>query len=446
MSELPENVKKYLQKYSLSGWKLEGKSNNNFENVIVVPAICEYDNILNLLYSLLNNDKKYFSKTAIVFVVNNFSDSTPEVKTDNYKTLNFLRSIISEAFSKAELAEKIQKSELSICLIDASTSGLELPIKDGGVGFARKIGLDAALILFNYDSKSKKILISLDADCTIDKNYLTAIVENFNTKNLDAGYIKFQHDIEGNSLQSSAIICYEIFLHYYVLGLKYAGSPFAFHTVGSTIICDYESYIKVEGMNKQKAAEDFYFLEKLAKNYKIKKITTTAVYPSSRNSWRVPFGTGQRVIRFMNQKQNEYLLYDPASFNILKKWLKVFNSNEFNNSTNILNSARQIHIELANFLEQQNFSRDWERIVQNSKNQIQLDKQKQKWFDGFRTLKLIHYLRDKSFPPIKMFTALDELFNRLKIEKDFSWHENVTPDLEFQKKYLKLLRELTFMV
>ena len=31
------------------------------------------------------------------------------------------------------------------------------------------------------------------------------------------------------------------------------------------MLCTPDAYVKVEGMNKRKAAEDFYFLEKLAK-------------------------------------------------------------------------------------------------------------------------------------------------------------------------------------
>ena len=82
-------------------------------------------------------------------------------------------------------------------------------------------------------------------------------------------------------------------------------------------------------------------MEKLAKNYKIEKINSTTVYPSSRSSWRVPFGTGQRVGRFLSNKQNEYLLYDPISFDILKAWLQIFNSEEIKSSNDYLNLQRK---------------------------------------------------------------------------------------------------------
>jgi len=75
--------------------------------------------------------------------------------------------------------------------------------------------------------------------------------------------------------------------------------------------CDHSAYIKAEGMNKKKAAEDFYFLERYQRIQKYLILTETTVYPSGRKSWRVPFGTGQRITRFHAGTHEEYLLYSP---------------------------------------------------------------------------------------------------------------------------------------
>ncbi len=154
-------------------------------------------------------------------------------------------------------------------------------------------------------------------------------------------------------------------------------------------------------MNKRKAAEDFYFLEKLAKNVKIETINTTSVHPSGRGSWRVPFGTGQRVNRFLSGIQNEYTLYDPQSFDILKRWLEVFNKPGQTEIQYYLTNAKEIHPELLRFLYYQNFEADMVNIIKNSKTEEQLQLQKSRWFDGFLTLKFIHHLRDNGFPEIK---------------------------------------------
>jgi len=104
----------------------------------------------------------------------------------------------------------------------------------------------------------------------------------------------------------AAICCYEIFLRYWVLGLKYAKSPWAFHSIGSTIVTSTDSYLKVRGMNKREAGEDFYFLNKLAKIGSIDYIRDTCVFPSARSSSRVPFGTGKRIERFLSGQKQEW--------------------------------------------------------------------------------------------------------------------------------------------
>ncbi len=445
---IPIEVKKYLGKYSLSSWKIEASSLENLTSVVVVPAICELENIKKLLVSLSNNDNRYFSSTLILFVINNSANSTFDVKEDNQKSLKVLREIMGKVnHSNDKFLERIIASNLRVGLVDASSPGKELPDKDAGVGLARKIGMDLALSVFDYQSKNKKILICLDADCTVENNYLTEIINNFNSKNISAAVVNYSHPIIEDNENSEAIISYEIFLRFYDLGLIFANSPFAFPTIGSTMICDYESYIKVEGMNKRKAAEDFYFLEKLAKNYSIEKIKNTIVYPSSRSSWRVPFGTGQRVNRFLSQKQNEYLLYDPKSFSILKEWLEVFTSDKISSEGLLLESSKEIDLQLYEFLIQQHFHEDWKKILANSKTLEQLNRQKRNWFDGFKTLKLIHYLRDTKYPMINMFDAIDKLFGMMRnpstefATKLSDERKGLSiPPIEIQMEYLTLLR------
>ncbi len=322
-------------------------------------------------------------------------------------------------------------------MIDASTPGNELPEKDAGVGLARKTGMDAVLKMFPQNEKG--IIICTDADCTFEKNYLTVTVHAFKDKNADAAVINFRHNLN-DPATAEAVICYEIFLRYYTAALKFAGSPFAFHTVGSAMACSKEAYINVEGMNKRKAAEDFYFLEKLAKKFPIEKINDTTVYPSSRSSWRVPFGTGQRVNRFISNKKDEYFLYHPECFVVLKKWNELFLNNNILSGIDYIKAAEMIDKNLAGFLILQHFEKDWQNIQNNIKNKSGIMKQKIRWFDGFRTLKLIHHLRDNEFGTAPMFDALDKLFllsgTEIRIKRNIS-----LPDVSVQMRYLEILRE-----
>jgi hypothetical protein len=416
---------KYLRKYGVNSPPLETKA-DKIKYAVIVPAITEYENIKNFLSSFLPQDETYFKDTLLLFVINNSVNSSAEVKENNRNTIGYLRNMIKE------------ESRLNIGLLDASTKGNELPERDAGVGLARKMGMDAVLKMF--PDSDKGLLICTDADCTFDKNYLTEIVSSYIKTNYDAAVINFRHPVEDDTV-ADAVICYEIFLRYYVLGLKYAQSPFAFHTVGSSMVCTSGAYMDIEGMNKRKAAEDFYFLEKLAKKYKITKINTTTVYPSSRKSWRVPFGTGQRVNRFLANTHPEYVLYHPGCFKVLRRWHQIFFNNDILSANKYLSAAKEINENLYNFLLSQGFEKDWENIRSNIKNTSSVMKQKIRWFDGFRTLKLVHHLRDTETGLSPMFDAVDELLSMLNTGIAIQRKSEI-PEREVQLEYLNRLREI----
>jgi len=423
---IPEKITAYLDKRSSNIWSIEMDHQKFFQKIIVVPSIAESDNLPALIKSLEKNDKLQLHSTLLLIVVNNAVSSSNEVKEDNKKTLKFLRKL---------------KTKLNLSFIDACSPGKEMDDKNAGVGLARKIGMDLALTKFDYLSLNKNIMICTDADCTVDSNFLIEIADDFNRNNYEAAAVNFAHNISGNDSETKAIICYEIFLRYYVIGLSFAKSEYSFHTIGSTMICTPEAYVKVEGMNKYKAAEDFYFLEKLAKIYPIGEIKTTFVHPSKRASWRVPFGTGQSIERYLSNKRNEYQLYDPKSFVILKNWLEIYFDQSLLDQQSLIKISRNIHPALHLFLNEQGFEKFIHRVLLNNKNAAEIDKQKHYWFDAFRTLKLIHYLRDIVYPNINMFDAIDELLKLMNIENKISRKTDI-PDLKTQKEYLLMLRKI----
>jgi len=432
-TQLPTNITKYLNKFSSTKWKTFHAHSRKYKTIIVIPAISEFENLGLLIESLSQNEDSYFSETLILFVINNLASTSQKIKLDNLKSIGLIKKL-HETY--------LNTFQINIDLVDASTKGKELEEKNGGVGLARKIGMDLALTLFDYDSKNQNLLVCLDGDCTVEPNYITTIRNYFNENNISVGYVNFKHMDVLDAENERAIINYEIFLRYYVLGLIYAKSPYAYHSIGSTMVCDSDSYIKVQGMNKRKAAEDFYFMEKLSKITTIKKIGDTAVLPSSRGSWRVPFGTGQRVNRFLDNVQDEYILYSPNSFDVLRKWVELFHSKEVLSSNDYLCEAKKISTALLNFLSHNNFEENWNRILRNSNSNSQINRQKSIWFDGFKTLKLIHYLRDEESPTINMFDALDELFNMLGQNINFKNTKGNIPNIDIQKNYLKKLREI----
>lgn len=423
-------IEKYLFKQNPSRWKLtQENETEKYSNIVVIPVISEFEYIKKLIISLQSNFLGKINKTLVLFVVNNKKKDSDDIRNDNLKSINFLKELLN-----------YNNPKLKFGFIDCSTKGCELPEKAAGAGLARKIGMDLALKYFNFENNKKKILISLDADCLVSKNYIQSIDQSFNKKNFSAAVINFEHQLPDDLDQRLAIINYEIFLRYYVLGLKFANSPFAFHTIGSAFAVDPEIYVRVGGMNKRRAGEDFYFLQKIAKIENLNKVVDATVFPSSRISWRVPFGTGPRIQRFLRKQQDEYLVYSPSSFIVLKEWLIVLNNLE--SELNISDKIKNIHTELYNFLISQNFEKNWNSILKNSKSKKQLKQNIINWMDGFRTLKLIHYLRDNAFPNENMFFSINQLFDLCgKLKLSFS--NNEIPELEIQLEFLKQLRLLT---
>ena len=194
-STLPEKVQKYLDKYGCKRWELEIESELKFDCVIVVPAIAEFDNLIILLNSLSENEFNKNYKVVIIFVINSIDTSSAEVKSENQKTLELFREVLNKNFSFHPIVKKINSTDLTIGFTDASSDGKEMPEKTGGVGLARKIGMDLALTIFDYSKPGKKIIICLDADCTVEKNYIEEIITSFNTKNINAGVINYEHPL-----------------------------------------------------------------------------------------------------------------------------------------------------------------------------------------------------------------------------------------------------------
>jgi len=436
----PEKVADYPQNKSLKRWNLEWAEISGIEIAIVIHAICEFENIKRVLSSLAQNDKSCLQKSIVIFVINNSVSSDNAVKEDNKESITFLREIINKS-STEDIAKAIWNSGMQLGLIDASTEGKQLDDTTAGVGLARKLGMDAALQVFDYSTPGKKIIISLDADCVVEENYLSEIINSFAKNNFSVANVEFEHNFSEDGVNRLGIIYYEIFLRHYVAGLLFAKSHFGYHTIGSTLVCDHEAYIKAGGMNTKKAAEDFYFLQKLAKHYTINRISSTIVRPSARESWRVPFGTGRTMIDISSNKKN-ILLYDPDIYIVLKNWLELLHSDLSLSPSLMMIESNKIYPELFNFLESRGFRRDWEKILENSKSPKQINYQRYNWFDAFETLKLIHHLRDTSFPMIDIDSGVKKLFKLVKHTANFEWtdEKNTTEDL--YAYYLSELRLL----
>jgi glycosyltransferase involved in cell wall biosynthesis len=196
-----------------------------------------------------------------------------------------------------------------------------------GVGAARKTGMDEAVRRFNALDRPDGVIVSLDADCVVEANYLTALCNDlYKRGKCSACSIYFEHPLSGDEFSEDyykAIALYELHLRYYNQGLVYAGFPFAYHTIGSAMAVKAEKYVKAGGMNRRQAGEDFYFIQKLVPAGGYFNLNSTTVHPSPRSSYRVPFGTGATIKKMAGGMSGFLLSYNIRAFRDLKSFFTI---------------------------------------------------------------------------------------------------------------------------
>ena len=274
----PEQMNTYFKRYAYPSKLFTDVPEKELKLSVVIPCYNEPD-IISTLSSL--NGCNPIEGTEVLIIINEPRDCHPDITTQNNKSLDEIR--------KWQASENLNFTLLVHYLI--------APIKDAGVGFARKIGMDEAARRFENIGYAKGVICCFDADSICSKNYLQSIYNHFylEKKKPHAAAIYFEHPIPENESHASGIIQYELHLRYYVQALRYIGYPYAHHTVGSSMAVRSDIYQKVGGMNKRKAGEDFYFLHRVMPTGNFIDIADTTIYPSARISDRVPFGTGKAM-------------------------------------------------------------------------------------------------------------------------------------------------------
>ncbi len=442
----------YLNKYAAGPhWKLVAENLENIDQVVVIPAYAEKELIFDTLASLAANDDAMLENTLVLSVINNKAASPAVDKENNAQTLQLFRMLIcGERMNPCRLSGPLHRllqciadRRLRLAFVDASSPGLEIPANSGGVGMARKIGMDMALRVLKNTSSKPRIILSLDADTRVQTDYLSSVRRFISSGQAQTGVIAYAHQMPRDEVARQAICSYEIFLRYWVLGLQYAESPYAFHSIGSTMVTTADAYLSVRGMNRREAGEDFYFLNKLAKTGPVRQIKETVVYPSARISARVPFGTGAAVGKRIAKAGPDHALYAPRTFRILKDWLALMEDSFDRSESGILAMAKEIDAGLEAFLIGRGFLSDWPKIRRNTKDQKTYERQFHSWFDGFETLKLINYLTKEFYPAVDQASALKRIFQMLDGESTHGLLQGNVLNLEDQLKLLTYLRRRT---
>jgi cytochrome b561 len=287
---------------------------------------------------------------------------------------------------------------------------LELPARQG-VGLARKIGLDLALPHLDYIA-TDPLLVCLDADTLVQPDYLAAVTRHFAAAVCGGASIPYCHRPAVDPAGQAAIDRYELFLRAYVLGLELAGSPYAFHTVGSAMACRVSAYVAAGGMNRRLAGEDFYFLQQVHKTAGVTPMTGTVVHPSPRASHRVPFGTGRAVGEMLAAGAGKLLFYQPELFVLLGDWLRMVARAGKIGGTDLLGAAGDISPHVQTFLATAGFAATWDNLKRHNPGAERCMAAFHGWFDAFRTMRLLHHLTDAAYPRIPPEEAVAPLLAR----------------------------------
>lgn len=384
-SGIPQKTTAYLNKQSADDvWTINETPSRTFSGAIVIPSLAEAVNLPLTLESLSRNPADLLDRFIILVVVNQRADASEAETADNLETLGRLP------------LWKQQYCLNNLFWLDAASPGRALPAREG-VGLARKIGLDLALAFLDY-RHGNPLLICLDADTLVQPDYLPAIIRHFSVSPAGGASIPYCHRPASSQAGQSAIDRYELFLRVYVLGLELAGSPYAFHTVGSAMACTASAYVASGGMNRRLAGEDFYFLQQVHKTSIVARLSGTVVHPSPRSSHRVPFGTGRSVGDMLIEGEQRLLFYQPVVFSIVGDWLALVVEQSDAATASLLNGAALISPVLHDFLEQAGFRDAWENLRKHNRDAVKRTAAFHGWFDAFRTMRLIHKLSDKAYP------------------------------------------------
>ncbi len=391
----------YLEERALFPQKIEEAPDRETGIIVVVPAYNE-PGITTLLDSLAKCGEPE-CKVEVIIVINAPDEATRESLENNTITFDNIGS---------------WKKNNTNCFFRLFVFMIGQPSISGwGVGLARKTGMDEAIRRFNNINKPDGVILNLDADCIVEKNYFLAVYNEFLKKsNRTACSIYFEHPLSGTSYPGNIlnyIALYELHLRYYFQGLAYSGFPYVFHTVGSAIGVKALPYIKAGGMNRRKAGEDFYFIQKLVPAGGYFNLSSTTVYPSPRASGRVPFGTGASIAKLSADKSSTFLTYNILAFKELKTFFELTGVFFESRHRVLYDKFSMIPPGLRLFLDEKEWIEKMMEVKNNTSGILSFEKRFFGWFNMFRIVKYLNFIHKNFFEKRPVNVAAAELLDVL---------------------------------
>lgn len=388
-----------------------------WRHVLVIPAYRESTGLLQRLQKL-----RAGSGRSLVIVVLNRPDSDPD-PTANTVLRRASAALTVLDLPKNRAAVHSLNEDADLYVHDLEQQCGPTPAK-AGVGLARKVGCDIAFKWISQGVIDSQWICCSDADAELPTDYFSRLAQT-GTGAVAAVY-PFYHIPGEDPTCNRATALYELRLHHYVLGLEYAGSPYAFHTLGSCLAVKAPQYAQVRGFPQRAGGEDFYLLNKLAKLGPVARLEGECIRLASRYSSRAPFGTGPAVAQISDALQAEPgtattpagppLFYHPACFEALRQLLAAVPKLRCTGAAApITEDGEQLATLLSRVLAAQGMAGPLlpaavtaavdlgladalHHCQRQGKSAGQFLRQFHQWFDAFRTLKFIHRMRDLGWP------------------------------------------------
>jgi hypothetical protein len=385
-------IDKYLANYAEAEAEGVGEAPRTWNHAVCIPACAEGSGLLGTLGTL--RSARGASEALVIIVVNGRCEAPGAVHEQNQATLASLREACGVGDGPISWGTF---DGLGILVVDRASQGRCFPPKQG-VGLARKIAGDIALALIRRGVIRHPWIRCTDADVQVPADYFEQLPAAL--PGTSAAITPFVHTPEGPPHQQQAMGIYDAYLQSYVDGLTRAGSPYAFHTIGSLISVGAHSYAVVRGIPKRLAGEDFYLLNKLAKVGRVHTLLGDPVCIRGRLSDRVPFGTGAALtnIGAALQSDGPIRAYDPRVFEGVGHWLTALrqfsvDADLVRLKATIAAVAEPIGPVLAAGLHAMGAFEAAGKASQQVCGDL-LYRRLMEWNDAFRTLKLVHALRD----------------------------------------------------
>jgi hypothetical protein len=218
---------------------------------------------------------------------------------------------------------------------------------------------------------------------------------------------------------------------------RWAGHPFAFQTYGSAMAVRRKAYLEQGGMNTRQAGEDFYFLQKFIEIGTLREIGETVVYPSSRKSLRVPFGTGKAMYQ-IHEEHLEWKTSSFESFSMIKPLLEqiplmyaILLKRNNQREQDTLFQQLGLGPEVITFLQSIDFKTKCDSIAMHTSSLSSFERRFFRFFNAFMMIRYLHFMRDHFFADTSMVEAVEKLVTA------YEWIQPIHRDNE---SYLNLLR------